>query len=286
MAINYASKYAQKIDERFSREALTASTVNNDYDFVGVQTVNVYSIPTAQMNDYSREGTSRYGTPGEMQNEVQTLKVTQDRSFTFTIDRGNYNDTQMANAAGMALQRQIREVIVPEIDKYRFDKICAAVKNPSTGAVTKENAHGLFLDATTALIDANVPITGCTAFVSSSFFRCIKQDASFIKNGDLSQDMLIKGQVGVIDGIPVVVVPKSYLPENVEFIIVNKEAVTSPVKLSEYKIHDNPPGINGWLVEGRVNYDAFVLNSKIDGIYVHKSAASGGTGGNTSDKTQ
>lgn len=281
MAINYASKYAQKIDERFSREALTASTVNNDYDFVGVQTVNVYSIPTAQMNDYSREGTSRYGTPAEMQNEVQTLKVTQDRSFTFTIDRGNYNDTQMANAAGLALQRQIREVIVPEIDKYRFEKICAAVEEPATGAVTEKNAHSLFLDATTALIDANVPITGCTAFVSSSFFRCIKQDASFIKNGDLSQDMLIKGQVGAIDGIPVVVVPKSYLPENVEFIIVNKEAVTSPVKLSEYKIHDNPPGINGWLVEGRVNYDAFVLNSKVDGIYVHKSAAPSGSGNGT-----
>ena len=271
MAINYASKYAKKIDERFSREALTASTVNNDYDFVGVQTVNVYSIPTAKMNTYSREGTSRYGTPDEMQNEVQTLKVTQDRSFTFTIDRGNYNDTQMANAAGMALQRQIREVIVPEIDKYRFEKICAAIETPAVEEVTSENAHSLFLDATTTLIDANVPITGCTAFVSSNFFRCIKQDASFIKNGDLSQDMLLKGQVGVIDGIPVVVVPKSYLPENVEFIIVNKEAVTSPVKLSEYKIHDNPPGINGWLVEGRVNYDAFVLDSKVDGIYVHKS---------------
>ena len=56
MAINYASKYAQKIDEKFSREALTDGAVNKDYDFVGVKTVNVYSIPTATMNDYSRTG--------------------------------------------------------------------------------------------------------------------------------------------------------------------------------------------------------------------------------------
>ena len=51
MAINYASKYAQKIDEKFARESMTSAAVNNDYDFVGVKTVNVYSVPTAEMND-------------------------------------------------------------------------------------------------------------------------------------------------------------------------------------------------------------------------------------------
>ena len=49
MAVNYASKYAAKIDERFSREALSAAAINNDYDFVGTKTVNVYSVPTADM---------------------------------------------------------------------------------------------------------------------------------------------------------------------------------------------------------------------------------------------
>lgn len=58
MAINYASKYAQKIDEKFARESMTSAAVNNDYDFVGVKTVNVYSVPTAVMNDYSVSGTS------------------------------------------------------------------------------------------------------------------------------------------------------------------------------------------------------------------------------------
>jgi N4-gp56 family major capsid protein len=224
------------------------------------------------MNDYSRTGTSRYGTPAELENNVQELTVSQDRSFTFTIDRGNYDDTQMANAAGLALQRQIREVIIPEIDKYRLKKICDSVETAAHGEVTSKNAHELFLDGTTALIENEVPIVGCTAFVSSAFFRNIKQDPSFVKNGDVSQEMLVKGQVGIIDGIPIVVVPKSYLPENVEFIITNQSAVTAPIKLSEYKIHDNPPGINGWLVEGRVYYDAFVLNSKKNAIYVHMAA--------------
>lgn len=273
MAINYASKYAAQIDERFSKEAMSAGAVNQDYDFVGVKTVNVYSVPTAAMHDYTRTGSNRYGTPEELENSVQELTMTQDRSFTFTIDRGNYNDTQMSNAAGMALQRQLREVVVPEIDKYRFAKICANAGTTATGAITKTNAYDAFLDGTTALVDNNVPTSGAAAYVSSSFYKLIKLDEAFIKQGDLAQNIALKGQVGTIDGIPLIVLPKSYLPAGVEFFVTNKIATTAPVKLSEYKIHDNPPGINGWLIEGRVYHDAFVLDNKKKAIYVHKSGA-------------
>lgn len=275
MAINYASKYAAKIDERFSKEAVSSPAVNNDYDFVGVKTVNVYSVPTAPMNDYTRNGASRYGTPNELENSVQEMTMTKDRSFTFTIDRGNFDDTQMANSAGAALQRQLREVVVPEIDKFRLAKICENAGSVKNLAITKANAYEEFLDGTMTLTDNNVPLAGAVAYVSSEFFKLIKLDDAFIKRGDLSQEMLIKGQVGMIDNIPVIVVPSSYLPSGVQFVITNKIATTAPIKLSEYKIHDNPPGINGWLVEGRVYYDAFVLSNKKKAIYVHTTGALG-----------
>lgn len=270
MAINYASKYAQKIDERFSKESMSNPVINSDYDFVGAKTVNVYSVPTAPMNDYIKSGSSRYGNPKELENSVQEMTMTQDRSFTFTIDRGTFNDTQMSNSAGAALQRQIREVIVPEIDKYRFAKICASAGKIATGAITKDNAYDAFLDGTSFLIDNNVP-AGTVAYVSSAFYKLIKLDNAFIKQGDLAQNIMLKGQVGAIDGIPVIVAPKSRIPDGVDFFITHKMATCGPVKLSEYKIHDNPPGINGWLVEGRVYYDAFVLDNKKNAIYVHKA---------------
>lgn len=273
MAINYASKYASQIDERFSKEAMSTPIVNSDFDFVGVKTVNVYSVPTAPMNDYTKSGSARYGTPEELENSVQELTMSQDRSFTFTIDRGNFTDTQMVNAAGAALQRQIREVIVPEIDIYRFSKICANAGTMATGALTKENAYDAFLDGTTALVDNKVPTAGAVAYVSSTFYKLIKLDPAFIKQSDIAQNIAIKGQIGAVDGIPIVVLPKSYMPTDVEFFITNRIATTAPVKLSEYKIHDNPPGINGWLVEGRVYHDAFVLENKKNAIYVHKSGA-------------
>lgn len=273
MAINYAAKFAKQIDERFTREALSTPAINTDFDFTGVKTVSVYSVPTAEMNDYTLSGTSRYGTPAELENSVQEMTMSQDRSFTFTIDRGNFNDTQMVNSAGLALQRQLNEVVIPEVDIYRFSKICEGAGNTAVLALTKANAYSAFLDGQQALLDNKAPMGGRIAYVSSTFYKLIKQDEMFIKASDTAQKMLLKGQVGTIDGIPIIPIPSSYMPEGVEFFITNKIACTAPTKLSEYKIHDNPPGINGWLVEGRIYYDAFVLNNKANAIYVHRSKA-------------
>ena len=71
--INYAEKYAGAVDERFKTAAISAGFVNSDYDFEGVRTVKVYSVPTAPLNDYVMSGTSRYGTPDELQNDVQVM---------------------------------------------------------------------------------------------------------------------------------------------------------------------------------------------------------------------
>lgn len=274
MAVNYAQKFDQKVDERFAREALSNAVVNQDFDFTGVDTVKVYSIPTTQMNDYQTSGASRYGTPEELGNTVQTMVLTKDRSFTFTIDKRSAQDTNGVMEAGKALARQLNEVVIPEIDKYRFAKICASADptHIATAAITKENAYESVLDAQVKLTDAFVPTTGRVLHVSPNFYKLIKLDPSFIKSSDLAQDMLIKGQVGQIDGLPVVLTPTSYLPTNVEFFVTHSMATTSPVKLADYKIHDNPPGINGQLVEGRIRYDAFVLDNKKKCIYVHKNA--------------
>ena len=276
MSVNYASKYSSMIDERFKVGALTESAVNNDYDFIGVKTVNVYSVPTAKMNDYTRTGDNRYGTPEELENGVQEMTLSRDRSFTFTIDRGNYDDNMMANAAGMSLQRQIDEVVIPELDIYRIAKMAASAGNTGQGQITKDNAYEAFLDGTVALTNAKVPTAGRVAFVSASFYKFIKLDDAFIKASDMAQDMLIKGQVGMIDGIALILVPDNYLPTDTAFIITHSTATVAPVKLAEYKVHDNPHGINGWLVEGRVYYDAFVLSQKADAIYVHKNTVTEG----------
>lgn len=274
MTINYAAKFDAKVDERFTKEALSTGIVNSDYDFTGVDTVKVYSIPTTAMNDYALTGNTRYGTAAELENNVQTLTLTKDRSFTFTIDKRSVQDTNGTMEAGKALARQLLEVVIPEVDKYRFSKVVAGADTDhvKTGAVTKNNAYEAVLDGQVKLTDALVPEEGRKLHVSPEFYKLIKLDPSFVKNSDLGQEVAFKGQVGVIDGLPVILTPTSRLPENVAFVIAHPIATTSPVKLEDYKIHDNPPGINGYLVEGRIRYDAFVLDSKKKAIYVHKTA--------------
>ena len=46
MAVNLAEKYDKKVVERFKLKSLTEAFINRDYDWTGVETVKVYSIPT------------------------------------------------------------------------------------------------------------------------------------------------------------------------------------------------------------------------------------------------
>jgi len=272
MSINYAEKYSEQIDERFKLGALTTPAVNDGYDFTGVQTVCVYSVPTVAMNDYSLSGAGRYGSPDELANSVQELTLARDRSFTFTIDRRSQSGTENAMNAGEALNRQLDEVVIPEIDIYRLNKLCQNCGSSNTAAVTKANAYEMFLKGGEVLSDKKVPIDGRVAFVTPEFYRFIKLDPSFTLVGNMANDLKIKGLVGMIDNTVVVMTPKAYLPASSGFVITHPLALVSPVKLAEYKIHDNPPGINGWLIEGRVYYDAFVLDNKKDAVYVHLTA--------------
>ena len=76
------------------------------------------------------------------------------------------------------------------------------------------------------------------------------------------------------NGVKIVKVPASRLPKDCAFILTHPIAATGPKQLEEYKIHDNPPGISGWLCEGRFIYDCFVLNEKADAIFYHGAAIS------------
>lgn len=269
MAVNLAVKYSSKVAERFKQSALTTAFTNKDYDWSGVKTLNVYSIDTVALNDYTRSGTSRYGTVTELGDTKQEMTVTKDRAFTFSIDKGNQADQMNVKAAGKALRREIDERIVPEIDKYIFGKMGqAAVDNDQAVAATlsKSNTYEKFLELQTLLTNALVPLKGRVAAINATTYALLKQDSGFIKTGDLSYKTLINGQVGELDGVKIVLVPDSWLPTNCSMIVSHPSVTVKAEKLEDYKIHQDPPGINGNLVEGRVYYDAFILDAKKKGI--------------------
>ena len=250
--VNYAEKYSPIVDERFRVGPLTSGMMNNTYDWIGVQTVKVYSVPTASMNNYNMTGSTRYGTANELANSVQELQVQQDRSFTFTIDRKNTQDTMGVMDAGAALRRQIDEVCTPELDTYRIAAYVSGAKAAhviNDSQVSKSNVYEKFLLTQEKLDDAKVPQGGRFAICTPGFFNLLKQDESFVKKGDMATQIALTGIIGECDGVYFIKAPTSYFPTKVQCIVTNNMTMVSPVKLEDYKIHIDPPGINGALVD-------------------------------------
>lgn len=275
--INLASKYSPNVDERFYKESQAAMALNNDYEFTGVQTVKVYSIPVATMTNYTKSGLTRFGTPGDLTRNVQTLTLSKDRAFTFIIDKGDKIMSMMVSDAGKALSRQLREVIVPEYDSYVFQTLASAATaagNFSTAAIpTNIGAYEAFLNAQEVLGNNNIPDQGRVCFCSYRYANLLKLDPAFMQYGDKAHEMTQRGVIGEVDGCKIVKVPATRLPIGCAFILTHPIAATGPKVLEDYRIHDDPPGLSGWLVEGRFIYDCFVLNEKRNAIFYHGSQA-------------
>lgn len=276
--VNLASKYAAAVQERFYKDSLTQGSFATDLDmeFTGVRAVKIYEVDTAPLNDYTRTGPNRYGTPRELTDNLQEFIMTQDKAFTYTIDKGNAQEQFNIKQAGVSLKRQMREVVTPYIDRYRLDVWAkkAGIVEALSAAPTKSNIVEAIMNGSAALDDALAPPDGRTLYITSKLYQQLKMCSEFVTVERLGEKALSKGVVGEFDGMLVKKTPMSYMPENVYFMIVCKGAAISPVKLNDYKIHADPPGISGDLVEGRVIFDAFVKGAKAMGIYV---AAKSGT---------
>ena len=271
MSINLAEKYSSQVDEVIRRGLLSTAGTNNDVEFGNAQTVMVYSLDTAPLNDYDPTGgMSRYGEPVELEDTVQTMQMTQQKSFTFTIDKTYESDSpEGVRNAGKALQRQIEQVIIPAIDTYRFGVLADNAGTTIEKVLSSENAYSTFVEANTAITDEEFPVEGRVAFCSNGFIELLKKDGSFTKATELAQDRVIyKGMVGDCDGVAIIAVPKRRLPEDTAFIITHPMCAPAPVKLQDYKIHKDPPGIAGTLVEGLLYHDIFVFDKKKKAIAV------------------
>lgn len=276
-AINLHSKYAKEIQTKYTTESLINGHLSNEYSFSGVKTVRISTPVTVEMSDYTRSGTSRYGTPTEMEDIVQELTLSQDKSFTLTIDKGNNEDQNGVKEAGKMLALQISEKAIPLMDKYSFERLSqlgGKIVGEAT-AISKSNVCERITRGTTYMDDCEVPSFGRTLFVTSDTYAKLRLSDEFKSCENLMDKSLAKGLVGTYDNMNVIKVPRSRWPENVNFMIVHKRAACAPVKLNDTKYHKDPPGISGALLEGRQYYDLFVFGAKCDGVYVEVNTGSG-----------
>lgn len=296
MAINLVTKFIPYVDEMFYTESKKSLLTNQDFDWTGAHTVKVHKVNTVPMTDYDRDGSgvgevieaevtdteavqeaepkagsvvwSRYGAIGNIGNSLEEFTLTKDRSFTFVIDKMDKEETDGVLSGASALARQQREVIIPEVDKYVYSVMTAgAGTKPAATALTAENIYTEILKGSNALDNAEVSETGRVLVVTPDTYLLMKQSPDITLNTDIGQDMRLRGVIANLDGLTVVKVPAVRLPDNFGFMIAHPVATVAPTKLEDYKVHQDPPGISGELVEGRIIYDAFVLGNKKKAIY-------------------
>lgn len=273
MSIDLVTRFAPYTDEKFKAESKISLLTNQDFDFVGARIVKIYKISTAEMNDYVRHpvsdyAASRYGTAKDLDATTESFEMTRDRSFTFTIDKLDADETNQQLTAAKALARQLREVVIPEVDAYTYKAMATKAGNkPDAVALTAENIYTEILKASKALDDEELPETDRQLVVSPEVYQLMKRCKDITMETEIGNDLRIRGVIANLDGTNVIKVPAVRLPEHFGFMLAHPSATVAPTKLADYKIHQDPPGISGDLVEGRIVYDAFVLDNKTKAIY-------------------
>ena len=273
--IHFPEKYKQSLMDGFNKASETDSLFTHELDteFSGVNTVHVTSLKTEPLQDYNRNvqvGTgSRYGQTKEVGDEVQTFTMTQDKSLSLSVDKGNNAEQFNMKQAGKVMKAERDEQIIPAVDTYRLRKWAeeGGIHKELSEAPSKTNIVTQIVELHNEMLDAGVP-DQITLLIARSYLPALKLSSEWTALDSLGGKTLPKGSIGEFDGMAVKPMTTKRMPANVPFMLIYKGAVIAPTKIEKFKGHVDPPGLSGDLLEFRMIYDAFVLGKKANGVAV------------------
>lgn len=290
-SINLVEKASPKVMERFKQKSVTEGLFSNEYSWSGVATVKIPSIDVVPLNDYNQErtdGGSRYGSLVNLGDTWQEHTVKERKSFMFAIDN-TYNTQQMQiKKASRDLKREVDEVVIPYVDKYRIRKMALAGTsgnhNIASETLTKANIIETIFGVNAAMSENLVPEGGRICYISHK--TAIKTNLaeqvvgtsgymSGVGANSLGQKSIVSGALGQIDGTTIKRVPSGYLPPNVEMLFVKKGICFAPTQLKEFDIHPGAHVLSGKICTGLIQHDCFVPEGREKCIFVVTASGSG-----------
>lgn len=269
---NLAQKYETKLDERYRLQSRTDRACGTNYNWEGANAIKVWTLENPSLNDYDATASgNRFGTPSEVDDEVNVYALKNKKSFSKVFDITNVQDQMFVKKANAYLKQVWDEVYVPLVDKTRFDAWAngAGQGAINSSALDKDTVLKQILLAHAALDDAFVPSENRFTFVRSDIAVETALATQLAHSDQWIDKAIIRGKIGELNGSPVISVPQSLFPSGVEFIVKYKNASADPMKLKMLRANDNAPGFAGTLMEGLCRFDSFVLAAKADGIFVY-----------------
>ena len=82
------------------------------------------------------------------------------------------------------------------------------------------------------------------------------------------EKFILKGVVGKVGTLNIIAMPADWFPTNVEHVAFQSRAVGFPFKIRDARIITDSEAVNGAVLLGRFNFDAFVVGGACDDVIV------------------
>ena len=293
-SIALAQNYLPLLDEVYKRGALSAvlDTDNARVQWAGADTVRIMNLQTVGMGSYNRN--AGY-VPGDLTGTWETYKVELDRGRSFLLDYLD-NEESMNILAAQTLNEVERVKVLPEIDAYTFAKLAgtAGISTATAADITvgTTDVPALIQTAEQQMDEDEVPYEGRILFASPKAYAGLKAK---IERRIINSEDNVNTNVEFYDDMRIIRVPQSRFytaitlaaasassdaggyaknattGKDINFMIVHPSAVLKVMKHYAPKTF-NPEQVytaDAFIMNFRYAADAFVLDNKKKGIYLH-----------------
>lgn len=303
-----ATLFQNTLDKKAVQEAVTGWMDANAGQVLynGGAEVKIPKMSIQGLGDYDRD--SGY-QKGGITLEYETRKMTQDRGRMFQLDPVDVNENNFVTTAASAMGEFQRMHVIPEIDAYRLSKIATeAITAEKAGMVEYGYTPGA--ENTSALRKVKEGINAVREMgyngsllihATSDFIMELELElagkitvVTFSKGG-------INTQVPSVDEVPLISTPSNRMytaieiqdgksvgqeaggykkgesAKNINFMVLPMTTPIAVTKQDVMRIFDPNVNqrLNAWQMDYRRFHDIWVLDNKLDSIYLSIKEAKG-----------
>lgn len=285
--INYVKLYGKELDQKLTQQAMTAEIETPNVDWEGGQSFYVPTISMGGYGDHSRNGGwNRQDV--ELKRELYTLE--QDRDVEFFIDRMDVEESGDTATMAEISTKFIQERATPEIDAYRFGKLCDYAIAEGRSITEEINEGNVFRELKRRLLDMRkYGTSNLLIYVSSETMDALERSTEFRRDISVMDQSngRIESRVTHIDGVRIVEVwdkerfntKHTFLPggggfepngEDINFLVVAKPAIIAKAKHQAIFLFGTGQHTlgDGFLYQNRIYHDLFKMKHKQDALFV------------------
>ena len=229
--VNLHTSYKQPLVQAFEFASILAGKTSTEFEWRGNNAIVLTDIVTDALNDYDRTTSSnRYGTPSEVADQQQILTLQKDRSFSKTVDKGNYQEANYLKTGAAVIKAYMNEQVGPEMEQFVLGEFAAhAGTKQGVAAPTTSTILATSLGMETAMDDARVPKQNRFCALPHAYVAMLRQ--SLINCDNITDKMLLKGVVGKIGSLHILGVSSLDMPTDTYAIAWQEKCVAVPILL-------------------------------------------------------